>query len=206
MSYANTMIDSEFWSKWAAIGQIVGALGTFAAVITSLYLSRRSEKPRLKVDAGVRMLIGHGSKKPYPEYISITVRNVGTQTAHVTQFGWRTGLWKFSWPAWLKVQHAIQTPGMLGIGEDPPFVVPPGTKRDTILDKKQFIEGIAKKSGGPFFARDWPIFNRRPTAIYIVAHLESGMSVSARVEENLEHELFAAERDAESRKFSTEVA
>ena len=205
MGYAITMNDSEFWSKWSAIGQIVGALGTFAAVITSLYLSRRSEKPRLKVDAGIRMLIGQGSTKPYPEYISITVRNVGTQTAHVTQFGWRTGLWKFSWPAWLKIQYAIQTPGMLGIGEDPPFVVPPGTKRDTILDKKHFFEGIAKKSGGPFFARDWPFLNRRRTAIYIVANLESGMSVSARVEESLEHQLFVAERDAKSGKLSAEL-
>ena len=196
MGYALPMSGTEFWTKWSAIGQIAGAFGTFAAVITSLYLSRRGEKPRLNICAGVRILISQGSTKPYPEYVSITVRNVGTQTAHVTQFGWRTGLWKWKWPAWLKRQHAIQTSGMLRISEDPPFVVPPGTKRDTMLNKELFLESIANKSGGPFFAKDWPVLRRRPTAIFIVAHLESGISVSARVEDELADELFAAERKA----------
>lgn len=181
------------WNKWAAIGQLAGAVGTFAAVLTSLYLSRRAERPKLKLIAGVRLIVDPDADGDFPKVIDTTVRNAGTLTAHVSQYGWRTGRWRFKWPNWLARQHAIQQPGQLGLSFDPPFELPPGQRRTTLLGYDNFMHWIGEKKGEPFFARVWPVLGLRRTAVWTVAYLESGVSIIARVEPDLAEDLFQAE-------------
>lgn len=190
------MSDELFWTKWSAIGQIVGAIGALAAAIVALYLARRSEKPRVKLSAGVRSVFQAGDEPPFPQIISLTIRNQGLTTAHVSQWGWRTGFWPLHWPAWARRQYAIQNCGTTDLGTDPPFELAPGTRQVTILDHDNFIEGIQEKSGSAFFARNWPVFGLRPTPIFVVAHLESGLSVQARAEPELQKVLFETEQRA----------
>lgn len=182
------------WNKWAAIGQIAGALGSFAAVATALYLARREERPKLRLNAGIRIIIGHGDGPPYPEFVVVTIRNTGLTTAHINQFGWRTGSWRFSRPKWLTRQFAVQTPGQTGMGFDPPYEVPPGQSRSTFLRMPDFLAGIEKKKGPSFFAREWPRLGVRRTSIFVTVHLESGITVVTLVEKDLVERLWNAEK------------
>ena len=186
------------WNKWAAIGQIAGAVGSFAAVATALYLARREERPKLRLTAGIRISIGQGDLAPYPEFVVITVRNIGLTTAHLNQFGWQTGAWRFSKPKWLARQYAVQTTGQTGMGFNPPYEVPPGQSRSTFLRLPDFVAGIKTKKGKAFFAREWPKLGTRETPIYVTAHLESGMTVSALVEKSLAEKLWNAEKERSS--------
>jgi hypothetical protein len=187
------MDEELYWSRIASIGQILGALGTFLAVLVSLYLARRGEKPKLSLRATIGVLINPGEEGPFPRIIDITVRNKGVLNAHVSQYGWQTGVWRFKWPSWLARQFAVQNAGQTGLGVDPPFELPPGQRRTTVLDHHNFLDGIAEMAGEPFFARRLPLIGLRPTPIYVVAHLESGMSVKAPVDSALARALFEVE-------------
>lgn len=183
------------WTKWSAIGQIAGAAGTFAAVITSLWLAVRSGRPRLRISCGIRIVIESGSEAPFPELIQVDIRNVGQQDAHVEQIGWRTGRWRLRYPKWLRQQHAIQLFGNVLDSANPPFVIPVGQRRTALLDLPQSLENILARSGDePFFARKWPLLGMRSTAIYAVVFLANGQKRSARVERNLELRLLSGER------------
>lgn len=74
---------------WSAIGTWVAGLATTAAVIFSLYLLRRSEKVRLSVRAGLRILIGDGY--PQREVLMIEVTNLSDRTVTVNSVGWSYG-------------------------------------------------------------------------------------------------------------------
>lgn len=61
---------------WMVIGTWLAGIGTLAAVIIALHLARRSERIRLKVHVGHRVVvIGDGS--PFQEHVSISVTNLG---------------------------------------------------------------------------------------------------------------------------------
>ncbi|MEO5611369.1 MAG: hypothetical protein ABIT68_01195 [Sphingomicrobium sp.] len=186
------MIVGLDWNKWAAIGQLVGAAGTFAAVVLSPYLARRAEKPKLNLSAGIRIIIAQGNEPPYPEVIDLTLRNIGSLTTHISQFGWQTGRWPFSHPRWAIRQYAIQMAGDTGMGTNPPYELPPGQRRTSILDHDQFFDGLQQKRG-VFFARNWPMLGLIRTPIWVVAHLESGVLIRERVERDLARALFEAE-------------
>jgi hypothetical protein len=183
------------WTKWSAIGQIAGAVGTFAAVMTSLWLAFRSSRPRLKISCGIRQVIQEGGDGPFPELIQFNIRNVGQQDAHVEQIGWRTGRWPFRAPAWLSRQHAIQLFGTVPGSNNPPFLVPVGQRRSALLSVPQTLENILARSGPePFFARQWPLLGPRSTKVVAVAFLANGLERSARVERSLELRLTEGER------------
>lgn len=74
---------------WTAIGTWVAGLATTGAVIFSLYLLRRSERVRLSVHAGLRILIGDGY--PQREVLMIEVTNMGDRTVIVNSVGWSCG-------------------------------------------------------------------------------------------------------------------
>jgi hypothetical protein len=61
---------------WVAVGTWLAGLATLAAVIVALRLAKRIEKVRLKVHAGLRVLImGDGS--PFQKHLAISVTNLG---------------------------------------------------------------------------------------------------------------------------------
>jgi len=72
------------------IGTWLAAFATLAAVIVALYLARRTEKVRLKVHAGLRVIIlGDGS--PPQEHVVISVTNVGERPVIINSVGWAVG-------------------------------------------------------------------------------------------------------------------
>ena len=61
-------------SEWI---QLVAALGTWAAVMTALWLAGRDRRVKLRVTAGVRKVVPQvaGVEREYPEVISVMVTN-----------------------------------------------------------------------------------------------------------------------------------
>lgn len=75
---------------WNAVGTWLAGIATFAAVLVSLYLARRSEKIRLKATAGLRQVfVGDGS--PAEDHVQINVVNHGDRTVTVNSVGWKIG-------------------------------------------------------------------------------------------------------------------
>src|SRR6266853_1603802 len=78
---------------WVAIGTWAAGLGTLAAVIVALQLSRRVEKVRLKVHVGLRLVIlGDGS--PFQRHLGMSVTNLGERPVTINSVGWAVGKWK----------------------------------------------------------------------------------------------------------------
>jgi hypothetical protein len=150
------------WDKWAAIGQIAGALGTFLAVLTSLYLARDSIRPKLALRAGIRIVIEAGAQEPFPKLIVFEVRNVGMRDVYVDQIGWRVGRWPFRWPAWLTSGFAVQTFGTVFESTNPPFALAQGRRATSMLQFEQTIRNIHGRHGErPLFAKLWPVIGIR---------------------------------------------
>ena len=80
------------------------------------------------------------------------------------------------------------------MGHETPYEVPPGQSRSTFLRMADFLASVEEKKGRALFAKEWPRFGLRHTPIYVVAHLESGISISALVEKDLAERLWGAEQ------------
>jgi hypothetical protein len=78
---------------WEAAGTWFAGLATFGAVLVSLMLARR-DLIRLRVSAGHRIAVQPGDAEPFPEFLSIAVRNVGSRPAVVEGIGWRRRPWR----------------------------------------------------------------------------------------------------------------
>lgn len=75
---------------WNAIGTWVAGIATFAAVLVSLYLARRGDRIRLKLFAGLRLVI-RGDGSPPEEHLNIGVTNLGDRSVTVNTVGWAVG-------------------------------------------------------------------------------------------------------------------
>ena len=84
------------------------AIGTVSAVVTSLYLARRSDRQMLEVRAGLRTIAvvrgGSSGVKDYPFFVRpnvfsnqpptvlmVSVTNIGRRTAHLAHIYWQVG-------------------------------------------------------------------------------------------------------------------
>ena len=133
---------------WVAVGTWLSSIGTIAAVIVALYLARRIENVRLKVEVGLMgVLIGNG--KPSQEHVSIIVTNLGERPVTINTVSWAVGKGK-------KRRFAIQTlnspfsaqyPVELAHGKSAHFLVSfdimPSWKKDLATD---FIKDLSDKS------------------------------------------------------------
>ena len=86
---------------WNTIGTWLAGIATFAAVVVSLHLARRSERIKLKVLAGLRLVV-RGDGTPPEEHLNISVTNLGDRTVLVNTVGWAVGKRK-------QRQYCIQT-------------------------------------------------------------------------------------------------
>ena len=75
---------------WTAVGIWVAGVATFAAVLVSLHLAHRSERIRLKVIVGLRLII-RGNGTPPEEHLVIGVTNIGDRPMTVNTVGWAVG-------------------------------------------------------------------------------------------------------------------
>jgi len=75
---------------WMVIGTWLAGFATLGAVIVALYLARRAEKVRLKVQAGLRIIVpGYDSQSQ--EHLDISVTNLGERPVTINSVGWAVG-------------------------------------------------------------------------------------------------------------------
>lgn len=75
---------------WSLAGSWLASIATLAAVVVSLWLARRSERVRLKVHAGVRLLF-RGDGTPAEKNIEISVTNLAAMPVTIESVGWAIG-------------------------------------------------------------------------------------------------------------------
>jgi len=98
----HAIFNKETWQFINTFAPWLSAIGTFAAVLVSLYLARQASMLNLNITAGHRVILTPGKKGPYPEFISISIINTGNRDLQITDIGWKVGFFK------KKRQHAIQ--------------------------------------------------------------------------------------------------
>lgn len=187
------MDDQLFWSIVAAVGQVAGAIATFAAVAISLYLAVSARRPRLKVRVGERLIIGSGVDDR--RVLMFSVANVGERNVHIRTLGWRTGRLRWG-PKWLARQAAVQLTGGVQGGIDPPYELQPGAEGSSHADMGNILNYCRERADRPFFTRDLPWFGRRGTGIRAFVSTADGFVIQVRPEKALIHALIQAEKDA----------
>ena len=85
--------DEKTWLFINTFAPWLSALGTIAAVIVSLRLARSATTPKLRVSAGVDVIIGSDGVE-YPKYLSVRVTNIGNPDAEVNGIGWEAGIFR----------------------------------------------------------------------------------------------------------------
>ena len=101
--------DEVWWSAVAAIGQVLGAVATFAAVLVSLWIVTTDRSLRGRGYAKILVsFVCDGSPGIY--HVGFGVENSGIRDFLVQSISWRTGWWKWG-PDWAKFRYAIQTSG-----------------------------------------------------------------------------------------------
>ncbi|MDP2129649.1 MAG: hypothetical protein U0975_07185 [Erythrobacter sp.] len=187
------MDDQLFWTIVAAVGQVAGAVATFAAVVVSLYLATSARKPRVKLRVGERLIIGGGVDDQ--RVLMFSVANVGERNVHVRTLGWRTGRLRWG-PQWLKRQAAVQlTGGVIG-GTDPPYELLPGAEISSHAEMGNILTYCRERDDRPFFTRDIPWLGRRRTAVRAFISTADGYVIHVRPERALLDALVQSEKDA----------
>ena len=75
---------------WMVVGTWFAGLATLVAATVALYLATRSEKVRLRIFVGVRVVMP-GDGTPGEPYVCFDVTNVGDRPVVITTVGWVIG-------------------------------------------------------------------------------------------------------------------
>lgn len=166
---------SLYWQKISAIGQVAGAIATFAAVAVSLWLSLRIQRPRLKLIVGERLIFA--DEQLDQRVLMFQIANVGDRTIQVKGFGWRTG--RLSWgPRSLRRKYAVQVFDRAVL----PIVLQPAESAQYFADMKIVLAHCRERTAEPFFSRDWPIFGRQAVTIWASISTSEGYNFYVRLE------------------------
>lgn len=105
-------MNQETWLFINTFAPWLAALGTFSAVVTSLYLARKGNRLELEVRAGLRQVgfIGMsadivGTRKEPPELVWIGITNVGRRSATINLLYWKLLPWRKRGIAWYPLQN-----------------------------------------------------------------------------------------------------
>jgi len=86
------MPDRETWRFINTFAPWLSALGTIAAVATSLYLAQRDRRINLKVRASLRIQFIQGGGRGHGDrFVSLNIANRGRRPAMITGVGFRFG-------------------------------------------------------------------------------------------------------------------
>lgn len=84
------MLDRETWEFVNSFAPWLAAMGTTAAVVTSLYLARRAEQIRLEIQAGERIVVQEGDNpENRPSLFWVNATNLGRRQATITTLYWK---------------------------------------------------------------------------------------------------------------------
>lgn len=184
------------WTKIAAIGQVAGALATAAAVVISLWVVLSERRVRLKVEIGIRVIIGGDPL----DVVSFSIANVGQRTVVINSVGWRTGwglpgiLLRFndSLPAWMQQQWALQIPSNNLASHRLPATLEPGNSIVVFVEVEHFLKDEEKRES--FFRRKLP-WRKVSTAarIFGMIHVVGSTPIGVLVEPSLRKFLSSGE-------------
>lgn len=153
---------------WGAIGTWLAGAGTLAAVIVALYLSRKADRIRIKVIAGLRLLVGDGS--PNEKMVSIGVTNLGDRPVTINSIGWAIGKGKEKRVCIQPVSgvYTARYPITLAYGNNANFMQPINQTTNWIIE---FANGFIKSSD-----------DRYLKALVVQVHTSVGITIEAKPE------------------------
>jgi hypothetical protein len=145
--------DELFWVEVDAIGQVAGAIATFAAVLTALYFALREQSLRIRVSAGLWKLVNDSGVTPV---ITITIDNIGLRKVGITSIGWTTGYFGrfFRLFPRLRVRSAHQMDDYTwAINPRFPWLLEPGESRSTHFKRAELLKEFHRAQEGDLFRR-----------------------------------------------------
>ena len=152
----------------------LSAIGTIGAVVVALGLARR-ERPRVRVTAGVKLLIDRGqSGAEAPAFCVISAVNTGSAPANVVSLGWSCG-WPFR-GGFVQLPSAYPWSGKI------PSFLEPGRGLDLLFPIEEFAErtlSVRNRLNGTRGA--WLAWRRLRCEIY----LSTGQTYRARPSKEL---------------------
>ncbi len=178
-----TKFDPDTWRFINSFAPWLSALGTMAAVITSLYFARKDKRVRLEVSAGHRIIISQGASKPFPEVLNIRIVNIGHRDVQLTNIGWKVGIFKKRFSVQTTIQDRIssQLPIRLKDGEEANYYIPFNT------EPTRWAESFRK------MLHPFPKLQVR--FIKIIAHTSIGKKFESSIEKSLSKQLLALNKD-----------
>jgi len=120
------MFDKDTWEFINTFAPWLAALGTFAAVLTSLYLARET-RIRIKIRAEVSYIVTRGDPSGHrPECLSFRITNTGIRETTISQLYWDIGLFKKKHYLWLVPENSYSSPLPVRLkdGEDASYLMP----------------------------------------------------------------------------------
>jgi hypothetical protein len=104
-------IDNDTWAALSAIGSILAAIGTVAAVIVALRLARRDYYPRLTITNAIMQTVEPVGPSGKPlEIMTIGGTNVGHTTVTVKGIFWTLGWFRKQTFITLRYHNPYSTP------------------------------------------------------------------------------------------------
>lgn len=151
------------WTQIAAVGQVVGALATAAAVIVSLWVVISDRRYALDVSVGIRLLFA-GDGRPEENLVAYNVTNTGQRSFRINSIGWRSGwisgLFRKIAPKFMQTRYAIQVAEDHLSSTPLPCDVDPGHSVSFFIDCQRF-EQDQTDNDNDFFNRTLPIFKSK---------------------------------------------
>src|SRR5712691_9296364 len=119
------MPDRETWRFINTFAPWFSAIGTTVAVIVSLYLARRSARPKMKVSISIKTMMGGGGASK-PDFLHISAVNNGFRDVTITGLAWR--IRGFKPQAFIVLppndQYSKKLPARLTYGDEASFLFP----------------------------------------------------------------------------------
>lgn len=137
-------MDTDHYKILEMLGTWAAALATFAAVLASLWLARKAERPRLIVSCDQRVLIdpanvedpGNVQPEEMPDIISLNVTNVGLTRVRINSVGWHWYL--------IRGRGAIQNPPVPEMRSHGwPAILEHGDQLQWMLPFDELVDNIA---------------------------------------------------------------
>ena len=146
-----TMADRDPLKLLEILGVWAGAIATFCAVVVSLRLARRAERPQMKVGIDERIIVDPGAAhdrsnirlEDFPEVIVLSATNTGLTRVRVNSVGWH----------WFLIRDigALQNPPDQRSHSNWPTVLEHGDEMQWVLDLGLLVPKLAKD----MLARSW---------------------------------------------------
>jgi hypothetical protein len=170
-------------------GSWLAGVGSLAAVITSLWLARRSNIIRLGIRASHVQIVTPGESDS-PDYVQINIVNKGLRPAKITGVGWQVGiLRKIHLVQLFGDVNSDQLPKMINEGEEVNLFV----KFHAQYDGDDWIVRFPQKALLPNYR--WRLMNLK-----VVAFTSVGQTFKKKIEKTLKKTLHEASAKCLSKK------